>query len=645
MKPPTAIRRIDVMGRCQPPCPSCVACRDVPPAPLERVLERADCDRLTLGGGDATAWPHLDALLARRAATGMPAELWIEAPARSLPRTRIEALSAAGVSGIRVQIEAGTADMARALRVGDGEQVVRDIEEVGLGLEILLCARPRTLSSLAGLAQRLVPRTCEIEVVRQDWGKEPVPLHPDIMERVLAAAPNLRFTGKRLPDRGYLPPCAVPSAWARTPSAWKALLHAGDGANDVLAACAECELATSCRWKDRDALPEGFEVTPIRGSQTPWDVTPAMIEVPAWIAAKRPTAPLVCVAPWTTMEALEPDGLVYQCCNEWTWGSRGDANTTTLDAIWNGPGYQQARRQMADEGTVMDLCREICPRLYDKEFSESVFKIKPGSDAFVANQLLMAEDIAERREIMRARPLQMTLCPSTYCNYDCIMCQCGRTPRRELPADIWDQIPEFLPTLESLTLIGGEPLADPRTMELLKGADVLKYPDVRVNLVTNGSLLTPRTLSHLQGCAFGAVVVSVNAGDAETYARVQRGIPLEDLLRNIDALMAFRSAHRRPFGIVLSFVVQPTSIDTIIPFAELARVRGLAIRLLPMNISAVPELDFYLNDDVVAHMLRRLDEFADYCRATRREWLVHAFSARDSLLGEVGRRKAALNAG
>ena len=117
------------------------------------------------------------------------------------------------------------------------------------------------------------------------------------------------------------------------------------------------------------------------------------------------------------MEIVDPDGRVRQFCSTWTVGDRGNLHGTSLPAVWNGPGYQTARRAMAGK-SLSDLCQPICSRLYDEKFAERHFRIQSGSDAFVKNQLLLAEEIADRREVLTANPLKIAICPSTYCNYD-----------------------------------------------------------------------------------------------------------------------------------------------------------------------------------------------------------------------------------
>jgi molybdenum cofactor biosynthesis enzyme MoaA len=251
----------------------------------------------------------------------------------------------------------------------------------------------------------------------------------------------------------------------------------------------------------------------------------------------------------------------------------------------------------------------------------------------------MAEDIAERRDEVRSLPLRIALCPSTYCNYNCIMCDHGRSPRRELPVEIWNELPRFLPTLQSLTLLGGEPLANPLAMKFLRAFDVAKYPDAAIDFVTNGSLLTATTLKTLKRCTLGDVTISVNAGTAEVYAKVQRGVAFETLLENLDNLIRFRSQHHRWFGITLSFVVQPAAAHTLIPFAEIAHARGLRIRLMALNPENHEGLDYYVDPDVVAGVVRELDRLIEYATRVEPQWLPEIRAARSATIEEAAARQ------
>jgi sulfatase maturation enzyme AslB (radical SAM superfamily) len=291
-------------------------------------------------------------------------------------------------------------------------------------------------------------------------------------------------------------------------------------------------------------------------------------------------------------------------------------------------------------GPVSDLCRPICPRLHDRANEASRFRVVPGSQAFVHNQETMLDDIALGREEVRSMPLNLGLCPSTYCNFDCIMCGHGRTPRRDIPDDVWDELPAFLPTLSTLVLLGGEPLANPRTMTFLRSFDSQRWPDTGISLTTNGSLLDRRTLRQLSRCPFASIIVSVNAGTPQTYEAVQRGVPFQTLLDNLDALVEFRAAGRRKFDIRTGFVVQPANARTLIPYGELTSARGLGIRLLPLHANSSHSLDYYDDPDEVARVLESVDAFAVWSAARQPDWLTEIGAIRSAIVAEAARLRS-----
>ena len=640
------MRRFAVMPRCAIPCAACDACSpEQHPATLDEARRWLEHPEILLGGGDATRWPALADFFGAARSISAPPRVWVEAPARSLTRDRLHALREAGAHGVLVQIEGVGEKLLRVMRAGDGERVIADAEEVGLETQARVIARPATFGMVAPLAQRLAPRPVWLELVRQDWGKAPVPMWPGPISSLLLGLSNVSFSGHRRSDRGHLPPCVLPEVWAARPAAFRTTVAAEvrRAPNAILPACGECALATRCLFADRGALrdEDAERAQPIGDPVLPWMQERAThTDVPLAITRKRRAPAVICTTPWTTMEVVDPDGLVRQCCTTWTIGTRGDVSDATLTEVWNGPGYQLARRQMAGADHAA-LCQPLCSPLHDQRFREERLRIQAGSERFVENQLLLAEDIAERRELVRAKPLRLAICPSTYCNFNCIMCVHGRTPRRELPESIWEELPELLPTLQTLTLLGGEPLANPSTMRFLREFDVAKYPDCAIDFVTNGSLLTPAVLERMERCTLGDVTVSLNAGTEEVHERVQRGAPLSQVLENLDALIAFRARHHRWFGITASFVVQPAAAHTLIAFGELARARHLRIRLMALNPEDHEGLDFYADEDEVAKVLREVDAFAEWARRVRPEWLSEIRAARGAVAGEAASRARA----
>jgi pyruvate-formate lyase-activating enzyme len=672
--------RVAVSPGCAPRCPSCDACpAEGREASLESVTKILGERELLLGGGDATRWRHLPALLRRHRAAPPEErpEIWIEAPARAFTPNALAALQAHGVRGVVVQIEAmadamcraGSVTMGpqaapypgalrapsvsmgpqaapypsalRALGVGDGQRAIANAEALGLATEARLCVRPRAQGIIEPLGRALSPRPVWVELMSRGFRGEPVRLSAPDIEKAMLSSNNLAFTARRLSDRGHLPPCTMPELWRERPLAWRTTFRERDAPNTALPACAGCAIAKHCHWNEAPALSAETlaSAAPIKDSALPWDrARPTTGPVPDVIVKKRTAPGVVCVTPWTTMEIVDPDGKVRQCCSTWTIGDRGNLHVDSLAAVWNGPGYRAARRAMAEK-SLSSLCQPICSRLYDDKFSEKELRIQSGSDVFVKNQLLLAEEIAEKREVLSGKPLRIAVCPSTYCNYDCIMCDHGRSPRRELPESIWDELTTYLPTLSSLTLLGGEPLANPLAMRFLRAFDVAKVPDCSVDLVTNGSLLTDATLRHLRRATLGDVTVSLNAGTPEVYERVQRGIALKSVLANIDRLIELRRTHHRYFGITVSFVLQPAAAHTLIEFGEIARSRGLRVRLMALNPENHEGLDFYEDEGQVAAVIAHVDRFIEYCERVRPEWLSEVRAGRAAVLQEAAHRR------
>jgi molybdenum cofactor biosynthesis enzyme MoaA len=593
---------------------------------------------LVLGGGDATRWAHLDAFLSARKA-GSPAQpIWIEAPATALTSDALRRLKDGGVHGVRVQIEAFGEKMIRALGVGDGEQVITEAEKLGLETEARVCVRPRTFWIVGPLARRLTPRILWLEMGRQDWGKAPAALPVEEIDQTLSQLDNVRFTTHRAMVTGYLPPCVLPATWRMQPGLWRAVLSERDTPNEALAICGDCAHSKQCGWNDPGALSSPHEK---RARPIPPDALQrhvASIAVPEVIVRKRPHPDVICTAPWTTLEIPAHEGFASQCGTDWTVRPLGNIHHNTLTEIWNGTGFQQARRLMGRR-SLDDLCRPICTRLYDQVLHEKEFSIQPGSEPFVRNQLLLAEEMAERREVLQGLPRHMTLCPSSYCNYDCLFCEYGRTPRVDMPDRVWEELPLFLPALQSLTFLGGEPFASQRVWEFLRTLDTRRFPDVRIDIFTNGGLMTEKALRKVRASAFGNIYVSLNSGSADVYDAIERGtVGLTDVVANVDALLRLRAESAGWFTVTLSLIVMRENAHTMIPFGQLALERNLPIRLVGLNVKSFEDLNFYKDPEQVREVVRHTEEFIDWARKVgRADYVRQGETARDAVLGVASR--------
>jgi len=575
--------------KCQQPCFGCMVCND---EKLSISLAQAQThlkayDSYILGGGDVINWQPLFEFLEYEKSRNK--EIALEVPVHKISREILTKLKKYSVKKIILQTNAFGEKLEKYLATDSLKEKVKLIEKSNLAIEIRLMVTPQTFSVVVPLAVAFRGVKIWLEINRKNLEVEPVQL-----SKALAGNYNIYFSGHRVTDAGYLPPCLLFDQWKFRPDIWQSLLlEEGKVSNNVFVECKDCALKMICQFKDKNSVElSNNKVCSIEAINLPWK------QKIVYLANKEITekkiSNLLCTKPWTTFQVSDLDGVAHQCCSTWTHGNRGNIFEKSIGEIWFGDGYTKARKLMLTK-EYKKLCKSICPRVYDRKKSLNHFKIIDGSKEFVSNQRLIYQEMIQGISKTKAKPLYMALCPSTYCNYDCIMCLHGRTPTRNLPGHIWQQIEEFLPTLHNLTLLGGEPLANKKVLEFLESHDRVSFPDLNIDLITNGSLLNKNTLKRLRNCNFGALTISVNAGSDEVYENVMRGYTYQQLLQNLEDVCDYRASQNKWFDITLSFVVQPKNSFDLINFIELAQSKNFNIRLIPLSPDSVPELNFYGN--------------------------------------------------
>lgn len=144
--------------------------------------------------------------------------------------------------------------------------------------------------------------------------------------------------------------------------------------------------------------------------------------------------------------------------------------------------------------------------------------------------------------------LGVDLVPRKRCTLDCVYCQVGRTtdqrtrrgdfvPIDDCLAELADTLPR-VPRPDYITLSGsGEPTLNSRLGEVIDRIRLLT--DVPVAILTNGTLFGDPAVRHEVARA-DLVVPSLDAGDEETYQRVNRPAPGLTLAALVDGLATFR---------------------------------------------------------------------------------------------------------
>lgn len=184
--------------------------------------------------------------------------------------------------------------------------------------------------------------------------------------------------------------------------------------------------------------------------------------------------------------------------------------------------------------------------------------------------------------------LGVDLLPAKICTLDCIYCECGKTktlttcrkeyvPYNKVVSELRDYL-SGSPDLDHITFSGsGEPTLNTCIGELIK---ILKfdYPRYRVALLTNGTLLyEPEVFKQVLDADI--VKVSLDAGSAEGFARINRPHSALELPRITDGLMNFRNIYSKELWVEV-FLVKHINDDKI----ELDKIKDLLRLIKPDKI-------------------------------------------------------------
>jgi MoaA/NifB/PqqE/SkfB family radical SAM enzyme len=258
---------------------------------------------------------------------------------------------------------------------------------------------------------------------------------------------------------------------------------------------------------------------------------------------------LFCMQPFTDFEILD-GGDVYLCSNVNLPFPAGNVNASSWQEIWNSEAAQELRRSVLD-GDFRYCSPMTCPMQHDL----------PRRDA------LAAEDrpFLERRMLrVEEPPRRVSLAYDRSCNLRCPSCRnhpiaSGAGERRAL-----DELGErvVLPLLAGARVAhvtgSGDPIASAHYRRLLGRLVPEVYPRLVVDMMTNGTLLTPEVwegeLRHLHG-RMREIAVSLDGATRETYEALRPGARFDVVCANLAHLAAARRKGELD-GLAVNMVVQ-----------------------------------------------------------------------------------------
>lgn len=282
-----------------------------------------------------------------------------------------------------------------------------------------------------------------------------------------------------------------------------------------------------------------------------------------------------CRNPFVQLDVYE-DGRVYSCCSSWLPTPLGNLKTLAVGEAWNSQVSQKIRESIFD-GSFRFCDPKVCPAIQGGTL--------PTIEEARRDPAL--REIIDRRQTrLDELPNFVNLCNDASCNLYCPSCRVGRTNHShgkeyEKRQHLQDTVTQSLfsePTDRDFTVNvtgSGDPFASRVFREFLYNLKGDDFPNLRINLQTNGVLLTPRNWQRMEKIHgnIAAILVSFDAATEETYAITRRGGNWRWLLDNTARLGELRKAGQLKH-LRLDFVVQKANYREMPAFVTLARSLG-----------------------------------------------------------------------
>jgi MoaA/NifB/PqqE/SkfB family radical SAM enzyme len=282
-----------------------------------------------------------------------------------------------------------------------------------------------------------------------------------------------------------------------------------------------------------------------------------------------------CPNPFRQLDVYE-SGQAHLCCSTWLPTAAGNLKRESLESAWNSRSAQAIRASILD-GSFSHCSHDACPAIQDGSLPTI-------EQARQDPQLRRIID--EGRTHLDSLPTFVNLCNDASCNLWCPSCRTHRINHTD--PDVVAELRELQATIERamfdqptdrhfhVNITGsGDAFASRVFRDFLFGLDGADFPNLRINLQTNGVLLTPKNWRRMRRVHrnIDTVLVSFDAACEATYAITRRGGHWPTLLENTRALGEFRRRGELK-QLRLDFVVQQANYREMPAFVELAESLG-----------------------------------------------------------------------
>jgi MoaA/NifB/PqqE/SkfB family radical SAM enzyme len=141
-----------------------------------------------------------------------------------------------------------------------------------------------------------------------------------------------------------------------------------------------------------------------------------------------------------------------------------------------------------------------------------------------------------------------------------------------------DKIKFFIEKAKMIEFLGGEPFLIPINIKLLELIKAVN-PKVKIDIVSNGSIYTPKIETILKDLPNCTVSVSIDSINPETYKKIRRNGDLDNVIKNIDSLISIK----RIGALSMCLLIQ--NIYEVHDFIEFCEKRNVGIHFNNVDIA------------------------------------------------------------
>ena len=282
----------------------------------------------------------------------------------------------------------------------------------------------------------------------------------------------------------------------------------------------------------------------------------------------------VCMQPFNRIEITRDE--VYTCCpahlkSGFSIGNTKDSLSDFFEYTWNSENARKLRYSVSKG--CFEYCNQRCRYLRTPEQFPDV--MRPRS--------LWEFDPSSWQDCkLSSGPTHIHVACDVACNLHCASCRTSVRVNSSEENKIISNILEGIvrPLLKDCNYLytngGGEFFASVPLNQFYKTFSSEAYPNLRLGILTNGTLLTSKRWRNLQNIhdMVDLVKVSIDAATKSTYEKLRRGARWSDIVINMDYLSSLRQSNQIA-RLEINFVVQSENYHEIGMFVELGEKWGV----------------------------------------------------------------------